>query len=90
MFGTGKLDEMSWIREDNQSFVHRICNNILRAGDIPRHVAFIMDGNRRFARKRNYAHAQGHLLGFDKLSQVHFSNKSYSFVYFCVSGLSVK
>lgn len=28
-----------------------------------------MDGNRRFARKKNYAHAQGHLLGFDKLSQ---------------------
>jgi len=61
---------MSWIREDNQSFVYRFCNNVLRAGNIPCHVAFIMDGNRRFARKRNYAHAQGHLLGFDKLSQV--------------------
>lgn len=60
---------MSWIREDNQSFVYRFCNNVLRAGNIPCHVAFIMDGNRRFARKRNYAHAQGHLLGFDKLSQ---------------------
>ena len=64
------FERMSWIREDNQSFVHRFCNNILRAGSIPRHVAFIMDGNRRFARKKNYAHAQGHLLGFDKLSQV--------------------
>ena len=62
---------MSWIREDNQSFIHRVCNRILCAGDIPRHVAFIMDGNRRFARKKNYAHAQGHLLGFDKLSQVY-------------------
>ena len=61
---------MSWIREDNQSFLHRLCNNVLRTGSIPRHVAFIMDGNRRFARKKNYAHAQGHLLGFDKLSQV--------------------
>ena len=61
---------MSWIREDNRSFIHRFCNNVIRSGSIPRHVAFIMDGNRRFARKKNYAHAQGHLLGFDKLSQV--------------------
>jgi len=67
-----KFAKMSWIREDNRSFIHRFCNNVLLAGSIPRHVAFIMDGNRRFARKKNFVHAQGHLLGFDKLSQVCF------------------
>jgi len=70
IFNFKKSEKMSWIREDNKSFIHRFCNNVLRAGSIPRHVAFIMDGNRRFARKKNCAHVQGHLQGFDKLSEV--------------------
>jgi len=76
--------KMSWIREDNRSFIHRFCNNVIRSGSIPRHVAFIMDGNRRFARKKNYAHAQGHLLGFDKLSQV----GSVYFDTYCIHSVS--
>ena len=45
--------------------------------NIPTHVAIIMDGNRRFARKNNYARAQGHLLGFDKLAEVRVFGKSF-------------
>jgi undecaprenyl pyrophosphate synthase len=38
----------------------------LRAGPVPAHVAFIMDGNRRFADARGWDRAQGHAHGFDK------------------------
>lgn len=43
---------------------------VMRAGEVPKHVAFIMDGNRRFARARGVELCAGHRLGFDKLEQV--------------------
>lgn len=44
--------------------------NILSAGPIPQHVAFIMDGNRRYARQNGTEVVQGHLDGFSALSKV--------------------
>ncbi|KJE93643.1 dehydrodolichyl diphosphate synthase [Capsaspora owczarzaki ATCC 30864] len=46
-----------------------VCMRLLQHGPIPRHVAFIMDGNRRFAKKIHVNTAMGHALGFDKLEQ---------------------
>ena len=43
---------------------------ILTSGPTPRHVAFIMDGNRRYARKTDVEVKQGHADGFDKLKEV--------------------
>ncbi|XP_046849575.1 dehydrodolichyl diphosphate synthase complex subunit DHDDS-like [Xenia sp. Carnegie-2017] len=62
---------MFWTGEENQqrSWIRDFCNNIIRCGKIPRHVAFIMDGNRRFARERQQVNAQGHESGFQKLSE---------------------
>ncbi|KAL5713814.1 ditrans,polycis-polyprenyl diphosphate synthase [(2E,6E)-farnesydiphosphate specific] [Ranunculus cassubicifolius] len=43
----------------------RICIlRILSIGPIPRHMAFIMDGNRRFAKRRNLRQGAGHRVGF--------------------------
>ena len=32
------------------SFLERLAIKILRTGDIPEHISFIMDGNRRYAK----------------------------------------
>ncbi|TFK46619.1 Di-trans-poly-cis-decaprenylcistransferase [Heliocybe sulcata] len=38
--------------------------NVLAAGPIPKHVAFVMDGNRRYARRKQAKVQQGHSDGF--------------------------
>lgn len=40
---------------------------ILQAGPIPRHIAFIMDGNRRFATKQGLQSISGHQQGYLKV-----------------------
>lgn len=45
--------------------------HVLSAGPIPRHVAFEMDGNRRFARLTGRRAVDGHSDGFHTLKQVH-------------------
>ncbi|XP_059485403.1 dehydrodolichyl diphosphate synthase complex subunit DHDDS [Neocloeon triangulifer] len=60
---------MSWIRESALSWVQMFCVKVVRTGVIPRHVAFIMDGNRRFAAKNNVQKVEGHSKGFDKLAE---------------------
>ena len=42
----------------------------LRQGPIPQHVAFVMDGNRRFARSHQIETVEGHNLGFEALAKV--------------------
>ena len=46
---------------------------VLAAGPVPQHIAFIMDGNRRYARERNMAIKEGHANGFYALEQVRTS-----------------
>lgn len=61
---------MSWFRESNLSWAQQFAMRVVQAGKIPRHIAFIMDGNRRFARKlRLQTSSDGHIHGFDKLSE---------------------
>jgi len=44
--------------------------NVLKAGPIPHHVAFILDGNRRYARKMGWTEIfKGHEAGFEKLAK---------------------
>ncbi|KAF2753982.1 Undecaprenyl diphosphate synthase [Pseudovirgaria hyperparasitica] len=42
----------------------------LRQGPIPQHVAFVMDGNRRFAKTHHIETVEGHNLGFEALAKV--------------------
>ena len=51
----------------------------LRQGPIPQHVAFVMDGNRRFARSHRIETVEGHNLGFEALAKVISSSISLAF-----------
>ncbi|KAK2733168.1 cis-prenyltransferase [Myotisia sp. PD_48] len=42
----------------------------LRQGPIPQHVAFVMDGNRRFAKNQGIEKVEGHNLGFEALAKI--------------------
>jgi hypothetical protein len=43
---------------------------VLRVGGVPRHVAFVMDGNRRWARGKGWRVGRGHEGGFEVLKEV--------------------
>ncbi|ODV61009.1 undecaprenyl diphosphate synthase family protein [Ascoidea rubescens DSM 1968] len=47
-----------------------IVTSALKTGKIPQHVAFIMDGNRRFARKHHIEVKEGHNEGFNSLAEI--------------------
>lgn len=42
----------------------------IKQGRVPRHIAFVMDGNRRYARSRRIETVEGHNLGFEALARV--------------------
>lgn len=47
-------DEATSIYEHFGCFMRSCIFSILSVGTIPTHIAFIMDGNRRFAKKMNF------------------------------------
>ncbi|XP_045763623.1 dehydrodolichyl diphosphate synthase complex subunit DHDDS isoform X1 [Maniola jurtina] len=61
---------MSWVKENCLSFFQLFCIKVVKTGRIPQHLALIMDGNRRYAKKLSVGSTEGHNKGFDKLSEV--------------------
>lgn len=61
---------MSWIKQTKLTWLQSVAVRVLKAGKVPSHLAVIMDGNRRFARKQNMRSVEGHVQGFDKLAEV--------------------
>ncbi|KAG8383162.1 hypothetical protein BUALT_Bualt05G0155900 [Buddleja alternifolia] len=49
------------------SFLRRCLFSVLSVGPFPRHIAFIMDGNRRFAKNQNLEQGSGHKAGYSAL-----------------------
>lgn len=54
----------------NSPFITDALINTLQVGVIPDHIAFIMDGNRRYSRLHGIPVAKGHFLGSRALMRV--------------------
>ncbi|KAJ7168374.1 Decaprenyl diphosphate synthase-like protein [Mycena crocata] len=61
---------LRWIKAKVTQRAERLLLRILATGPIPQHVAFVMDGNRRFARMNQKAIHQGHSDGFVALRRI--------------------
>ena len=61
---------MSWFIDDKRTWAQRTFGDILKCGPMPKHVAIIMDGNRRYAKSKNLKKIEGHISGFEKLVEV--------------------
>ncbi|KAI0295851.1 Di-trans-poly-cis-decaprenylcistransferase [Multifurca ochricompacta] len=59
-----------WLRDKAIDSLQNALIYVLKAGPIPRHVAFVMDGNRRYARLKKMQVSQGHVDGFAALIKV--------------------
>lgn len=62
---------MSWISDYQYTCLQKLALQTLQlTGRIPNHIAFVMDGNRRFARSKQIDKIEGHSRGFSKLADV--------------------
>jgi ditrans,polycis-polyprenyl diphosphate synthase len=61
---------LGWLQSKLASKVQDIILRVLSAGPIPKHVAFVMDGNRRYARRNQKNVIEGHSEGFVALKRV--------------------
>lgn len=57
-------DQASKMFEYLGSFLRKGVFSVLSVGPVPDHIAFIMDGNRRYAKKRNLLDGTGHRAGY--------------------------
>ncbi|XP_030936838.1 dehydrodolichyl diphosphate synthase 6-like [Quercus lobata] len=55
---------INWIFENFVTFLRKCTFRVLSVGPIPEHIAYIMDGNRRYAKKQNMIEGTGHRVGF--------------------------
>jgi ditrans,polycis-polyprenyl diphosphate synthase len=59
-----------WMYNKIVAYAQRCIISVLAAGPVPGHIAFVMDGNRRYARIHGKKVQQGHIEGFAALHSV--------------------
>lgn len=60
---------------------------LMKAGPAPKHIAFIMDGNRRFASRHHQITAAGHHFGYYKVAII--LNKQPICVFDCTANFEI-
>lgn len=53
-----------------QDTVKRLLAKIIVTGPVPKHIGFVMDGNRRFAKKHKIELKEGHNAGFESMAKI--------------------
>ncbi|KAF8517526.1 Decaprenyl diphosphate synthase-like protein [Hysterangium stoloniferum] len=61
---------LQWLYNTVFGFLQRMLLAVLASGPIPNHIAFIMDGNRRYAGKQGKPVHEGHYAGFSALGRM--------------------
>jgi hypothetical protein len=59
----GFLQYAYWLRDKTVNHIQHVLLCVLSAGPIPGHVAFILDGHRRYARSKGMKVIEGHMIG---------------------------
>ena len=59
-----------WLKDQASAKAQDALIAVLASGPVPQHVAFILDGNRRYARSKHKQIKQGHTDGFYTLRKV--------------------
>lgn len=60
----------TWLAEDKRTWSQRLATSVLAQGNIPKHVALILDGNRTYAKSMKVKVLDGHNAGFEKFASV--------------------
>ena len=68
-----------WLQNTLASKVQSFLLKILAAGPIPKHIAFVMDGNRRYAQMNHKEVQQGHRDGFIALKRVSCNAQAFGY-----------
>ncbi|KYN20316.1 PREDICTED: dehydrodolichyl diphosphate synthase complex subunit DHDDS-like [Trachymyrmex cornetzi] len=61
---------MSWLKERILNWFQFLALKVIKTGEIPKHVAVIMDGNRRYANRQDLRKEEGHSKGLDKMNEM--------------------
>ena len=61
---------LAWLTDAASAKAQDALIAVLASGPVPQHVAFILDGNRRYARSKHKQIKQGHTDGFYTLRKV--------------------
>ncbi|KYN20297.1 Dehydrodolichyl diphosphate synthase [Trachymyrmex cornetzi] len=61
---------MSWLKERILNWFQSVALRVIKTGEVPKHVALIMDGNRRYANKHNLRKKEGHSKGLETLIEI--------------------
>lgn len=62
--------QCAWVQTLANQALQRLAVKALSMGPLPRHIAFIMDGNRRWSRANGVRVPEGHKMGFEALRRV--------------------